>query len=205
MKSYYSGLDVLGAVAVLPRKLTAAQAAQQALASGRPVVTRPAPAAKSAAAKTTSTPKPATTPKTPAKVSTEVKKSTQLRAASAAKHANATAAKLAKFKHPLAKNMSGLLKKHASNLTTKATKIKGMAEVLGDDTAVNDVSADSGITDQMAQAGDIATQILPIVDKLYTAGKSDLAHEGETMVNAANYIIITLDQMQRSMTGGGSM
>jgi hypothetical protein len=182
--NYIAGLDILGLAPATKPVIVARK--PPAAAATKPTAT---------AAKATAAAKPAAAKA----VSAAVKKSIQTRAASSAKHANTTADKLGKRKQPVAKSMSKMLKSHASRLVSAATKIKGVAEIFGDDAVVDAVTQSVSGVDRMAQAGDIANQLLPVIDQLYAAGKSDLAHDGETMVNAANYIVTSIDQMIRNV------
>lgn len=182
-----NGVEILGITGV------SRLAVRPAPVAAKPV-TRPTTATKPAptAAKPASTTKPATKAAPAAKV-----KAAKAHAAKASSHAIATGNKLTKL-HP---GMSKMLKAAGTKLQSKATKIKG--DVLGDD--VEDVETASPTVERMAAAGDLATQILPFIDQLYKAGQTDLAHEGEMIVNSANYMIVDLTQQLQASTGGGSM
>lgn len=158
----------------------------------RPSATKPAPVA----AKPASAAKPAAKPAPKVASATKVR-AAKAHAAKASSHAIATGNKLTK----LHSGMSKMLKSAGTNLQSKAMKIKG--DVIGDD--ITDVENASPTVDKMAAAGDLATQIIPFIDQLYAVGQTDLAHEGETIVNSANYLITSLSQMLQSNTGGGSM
>lgn len=179
----------------------------------KPTTTAPAgirtPPAAATPTKTTTVapPKPASSTATPA-VTAKVK-ATQDKATKAASRATATGNKLAKL-HP---GMSKMLKTAGSTLQSKATKLKAPPaaaatttkpktsmmgwEVLGDDVA--DVDASSTNVDLMASAGDLATQILPYIEQLRAAGQTDLASEGEMIVNSANFLIVDLTQQIQSL------
>jgi hypothetical protein len=172
-----NGVEILGISAVTkPMVRTASVKPRTPPAATKPAtkaatkpVTKPAPAAKVAT-------------KSAAKV-----KVVKDKAAKAASHAVSTGNKLTKL-HP---GMSKMLKSAGASLQSKATKIKG--DVIGDE--VDEVEVTSPSVEKMAAAGDIATQIIPYIDQLNAAGQTDLAHEGEMIVNSANYLITSITQM----------
>lgn len=180
MRQYLIGLDVLGMTPVtkpVVRPVT------------RPAAPRPASAPKPAA----TPPKPTATPPKPTTSAAKVK-AAKTKAASSIKRAQTVAARLDKHRNkPVAARISSSLKNHVSALSTASTKIKGV--VFGDD--ADTLNASSGDTDLLSQVGDIAAQVFDVIDPLYAAGKDDLAREGEAIVNAANYIVTTIEQWRR--------
>jgi hypothetical protein len=185
---YLVGAYAIGALPVGKVVTRPAPRAAPKPASSAPVATRPAPPAA---------PKPTTKPAPPAKPTTSP--ATKSKITAAANHAATTAGKLAR-RHP---GMSGALKRISSAMSSKAQSIKGddglidnvIGWFIGDDSA--DAQQATG-ADIAAQAGDIAVQIYNTLDALSAAGKTDLMHEGEALVNSCNYIVITIDQMIRS-------
>lgn len=197
---YLAGAYAIGALPV--DKVVTRRPPPAASKPSSSTATRPAPAAppKPAAVTRPAPPAPKPAPKPTASPATKAK------ITAAANHAAATASKLA-GRHP---GMSRALKTISSAMATKAQAIHGDASIIGDivDWFIGDDSADaqqaSG-ADIAAQAGDIAVQIYNTLDALAAAGKTDLMHEGESLVNSCNYIVITIQQILTSTTGGSGM
>jgi hypothetical protein len=104
--------------------------------------------------------------------------------------------------------MSSALKKISGAMTRKAQSIQGglIDSVIG--WFIGDDAGDGQQVDAAeiaAQVGDIAVQIYNTLDALNAAGKTDLMHEGESLVNSCNYIVITISQILSSTTGGSGM
>lgn len=173
--TYIFGLDVLG-MAPVTKPVTRP-------AAPRPVAPKP----------TTAAPKPSTPPPAKPTSSAAKVKAAKTHAAAVVNRAQKSASRLDRHKRkPKAAAISAILKQNASKLNATATKIKGV--VFGDD--ADTVEWIAKLLDQQAQAADIAAQVYDVIDPLYAAGKDDLAREGETIVNACNYIVTQTENMR---------
>lgn len=139
--------------------------------------------------------------------------------ASAANHASATAAKLAKHRPQLAtklKNLSAVTSKRAQKITGDV-----LGDILGSLVTVgaDDPNAPQAATvaEQAAQCGDIAAAVAPIVDQLrqmandaadigsLRRSRTALADAGDALITRCNVIVDELNKELGNMTGAGAM